>query len=75
LEGLECHYPEHTPEQTERYLGLAREHGLVVTGGTDYHGPRSPHDADLGSLPVPPEAVEQLKERVRAVRRRGRRQA
>jgi len=75
LEGLECHYPEHTPEQTERYLGLAREHGLVVTGGTDYHGPRSPHDTDLGSLPVPPEAVEQLKERVRAVRRRGRRQA
>ena len=75
LEGLECHYPEHTPEQTERYLGLAREHGLVVTGGTDYHGPRSPHDADLGSLPVPPEAVEQLKERVRGVRRRGRRQA
>lgn len=75
LEGLECYYPEHTPEQTERYLGLAREHGLVVTGGTDYHGPRSPHDADLGSLPVPPEAVEQLKERVRAVRRRGRRQA
>lgn len=75
LEGLECYYPEHTPEQTERYLGLAREHGLVVTGGTDYHGPRSPHDADLGSLPVPPEAVEQLKERVRGVRRRGRRQA
>lgn len=75
LEGLECYYPEHTPEQTDRYLGLAREHGLVVTGGTDYHGPRSPHDADLGSLPVPPEAVEQLKERVRGVRRRGRRQA
>ena len=42
LEGLECYYPEHTPEQTERYLGLAREHGLVVTGGTDYHGPLAP---------------------------------
>lgn len=69
LEGLECYYPEHTPEQTRRYLELARRHDLVVTGGSDYHGPRSPHKAELGSVPVPEAAALELKERWRRLRR------
>lgn len=63
LEGLECYYPEHTPQQTEHYAALAREHDLVVTGGTDFHGPGSPHKTQLGSVPVPPSAVRELAER------------
>jgi predicted metal-dependent phosphoesterase TrpH len=39
LAGLEVHYPEHTPELTERYASLASRLGLMVTGGTDFHGP------------------------------------
>ncbi|MFI5272095.1 MAG: PHP domain-containing protein [Ktedonobacterales bacterium] len=40
LDGLEAYYPLHTPEQTAAYLALARERGLLVSAGSDSHGPR-----------------------------------
>jgi 3',5'-nucleoside bisphosphate phosphatase len=39
LAGLEVYYPDHTPEKTAHYENLASRLGLMVTGGTDYHGP------------------------------------
>ena len=39
LMGIECWYHEHSTSQTAKYLGLCRQHGLVATGGSDYHGP------------------------------------
>jgi predicted metal-dependent phosphoesterase TrpH len=38
--GLEADHPDHTPEQRERYRGMARSLGLVPTGGSDCHGVR-----------------------------------
>jgi predicted metal-dependent phosphoesterase TrpH len=38
LGGIEGYYPEHTPGQTIDLLRLARRRGLIVTGGSDYHG-------------------------------------
>lgn len=38
LKGIEIFYPDHTKAQKKLYAGIAREFGLVVTGGTDYHG-------------------------------------
>jgi 3',5'-nucleoside bisphosphate phosphatase len=42
LAGLEAYHSEHDPREQERYALLARELGLLVTGGSDYHGPRAP---------------------------------
>ncbi|MFO7637633.1 MAG: PHP domain-containing protein [Clostridia bacterium] len=38
LKGLEAYHSDHTKADTRRYLGLAKRHGLLVTGGSDYHG-------------------------------------
>ncbi len=38
LKGVEVYYPDHTPEQTACYASLASRLGLLVTGGTDFHG-------------------------------------
>ena len=38
LNGIEVHYPSHTPEMVAIYLKLAAKYQLVVTGGSDYHG-------------------------------------
>ncbi|MFN3648405.1 MAG: PHP domain-containing protein [Armatimonadota bacterium] len=38
LDGLECYYSQHSEEETERFLRVARELSLVVTGGSDFHG-------------------------------------
>jgi predicted metal-dependent phosphoesterase TrpH len=36
--GLECHHPSHTRAATRTLVGLAQDHGLCITAGSDYHG-------------------------------------
>lgn len=61
LQGIECYYHEHTPVQTATYLQLCKEHNLVATGGSDYHGPHLGRTNHLGSPSVPLAAFETLK--------------
>ena len=42
IDGLEAYYPVHTPAQTAIYLEYARRHGLLVSAGSDSHGPDKP---------------------------------
>lgn len=42
LGGIEVYYPEHSPRQTALYRSTAERFGLVMTGGTDYHGDIKP---------------------------------
>ena len=62
LAGIECFYGAHSPTWTAHCLALAREYGLVPTGGSDFHG-RSEHGADLGAVFVPPETIDLLEAR------------
>ncbi len=55
LGGLEAYHTHHTDAQTRRFLELADELRLLVTGGTDSHGPRGPSPVEMGSVPVPDE--------------------
>jgi 3',5'-nucleoside bisphosphate phosphatase len=41
-------------------LSLAEQHGLIATGGSDYHGP-GVHPTPLGGHYVPPEASALLR--------------
>jgi predicted metal-dependent phosphoesterase TrpH len=68
LLGLECYYGQYDNETVARLLALARQHDLIATGGSDYHGPNM-HPTPLGGRWVPPEAAERLhvaSERLRA---------
>jgi predicted metal-dependent phosphoesterase TrpH len=67
LDALEVYHPDHTPEDTARYLALSRAHGLLVTGGSDYHGEGSGRTAGLGAVTLPAEAFAALDARARAV--------
>lgn len=62
LDGVECYYAEHSPEQTSQFLALCRRLGLVPTGGSDFHGPRV-RAATLGQPSVPWEAWDALRRR------------
>jgi hypothetical protein len=60
LDGIEVYYPEHTPAQIAHYAALARRYGLLMTGGTDFHGGEvSPRG--LGSQFVPDDIVPPLR--------------
>lgn len=38
LDGIEVYYPEHSEGQMKVYRTLAKKHGLLLTGGSDFHG-------------------------------------
>lgn len=67
LDGIEAYYSQHTPAQTARYLALAQRLGLLVTGGSDFHGMPKPH-VPLGIVfeghPAPQSVLEALRARV-----------
>ena len=64
LDGLEVHYSTHSRSQTANYLEMAQRLGLLVTGGSDYHGVTKP-DIEVGygrgDLRVNPRLLEPLK--------------
>lgn len=65
LDGVEVHYSSHTPRQTREYLSLAKTLGLLVTGGSDFHGITKPEvDVGIGrgTLHVPDTLLPKLKE-------------
>jgi predicted metal-dependent phosphoesterase TrpH len=60
LMGIETYYAEHSATQTAHYKDLCRAHGLIATGGSDYHGERSGRTNPLGHPPVPMSVFEEL---------------
>lgn len=61
IRGLEVYYPEHTNTMRNKYIRMCREHKLLMTGGSDYHGKAKP-EITLGAFKVPYELVESLRE-------------
>ena len=64
LAGIEAYYTTHDPGQTIDYLRLAKRQGLLVSGGSDYHGIQARPDIELGTgtgmLQVPNTLLEPL---------------
>jgi predicted metal-dependent phosphoesterase TrpH len=63
LDALEAYHSKHTPDDTERYLGLAERHGLAVSGGSDYHGDPSHDVVGPGGVSLPRERFQALTDR------------
>lgn len=65
LDGVEVHYSTHTPRQTREYLSLTKQLGLLVTGGSDFHGLTKP-DIEVGigrgTLNIPGSLLPKMKD-------------
>jgi predicted metal-dependent phosphoesterase TrpH len=65
LNAIETYHSDHSPEQTALYLQLAKQHGLLVTGGSDFHGAAKPEirlgTGRGGNLEVPDDLVDRLR--------------
>ncbi|MFI5177251.1 MAG: PHP domain-containing protein [Vicinamibacterales bacterium] len=66
LEAIEVYHPDHNDESVARYRALAEAEGLVVTGGSDYHGPGSGREGGLGRIGLPPDDYARLVDRAAA---------
>ncbi len=61
LVGLEVYYTGYTPDEIHFLLDLAAQYGLLVTGGSDFHGGGVLPANELGGVSVPWAVVERLR--------------
>ena len=52
IEGIEAFYPQHDEADTARYLSMAEEFGLLVSGGSDFHGYPTRYPSELGVFTI-----------------------
>jgi hypothetical protein len=70
LDFLEVVHPEHSAGETRDYRALAKQKGLIATGGSDCHGCRINGKLALGRYTVASSVIERLRERSEQVRAR-----
>ena len=77
LDAIEVYHSDHRPEDVQQYRGLAQRLGVLVTGGSDFHGedPQAPVErsrarrSTLGVVMLPPDDFSALESRAAKVRR------
>ena len=62
LDGLEVYYGDYTPAQVAELREVARRHGLIATGGSDFHGIEVLPQYVLGGTSIPSSVVPALEE-------------
>ena len=67
LRGLEVYHTDHKPHVSKRYEAMANDLGLLITGGSDCHGMGKGRIL-MGTIRVPYEVVEKLKEEADRIR-------
>ena len=63
IDGIEVYHPRNTEEDMETMMQLAARHGLIITGGSDYHARTTKRTNIIGSCTAPEETVRLLLER------------
>jgi hypothetical protein len=72
--GIEAWHPNHTVKQAHGFERLARDLGMVFTGGSDFHGEHIPQrrlGLSAGGRPVPDEVLAALPDADASLRRAG----
>lgn len=61
LRGIEAYHRSHGLPLIKKYLKMAAAKGMLVTGGSDCHGPYEDYPPSIGTLKVPIQVVQNLK--------------
>ncbi len=66
LMGIEVYHPCHTPKERKHLEELCTQYGLLITGGSDYHGPspdgKSANRTTLNMLHLPLSLLDPIKQ-------------
>ncbi|MCL4395993.1 MAG: PHP domain-containing protein [Chloroflexi bacterium] len=69
LLGLEVYYGAYSDVERAELARLAKQYGLIATGGSDFHGlDKMKRLTGLGEPPVPPKALERLREKAESIK-------
>lgn len=64
LDGIEGYYNEYTPEMQDKFQSMAKELGLKISGGTDFHAKMKPHieiGIGQGDMKIPYSVLENIR--------------
>ena len=64
LDGIEGYYTEYDDDMQKKYIDMAKELNLAISGGTDFHAKSKPHIAigrGLGNMKIPYSVLEGIK--------------
>lgn len=72
LMGIEVYHPCHTPKERKHLEKLCTQYGLLMTGGSDYHGPtpdgKSTNRTTLNMLHLPLSLLDPIKQAAQTLR-------
>ncbi len=68
IKGIEAHHRYERPGRALDFLALAARRGLLVTGGSDYHGDDNPRNGTFGEHLTPPDQWAEIERRLAALR-------
>lgn len=74
LMGIEVYHPTHSPSQIRKLEEYCQTHNLLMTGGSDYHGPKrekNPDFRDLNELDLPLALLEPIKVAAATLKEKG----
>ena len=60
VDGIEQHHPDNGPEVVAYVQAITSAHGLIATGGSDFHRPQPDGSLRLGTINPPADAVNRL---------------
>ena len=68
LVGIEAHHPTHAPALRDSLTELAKDMGIIATGGSDYHGTGKTGysvGTGKGDLKIPEDAFERIQQAIK----------
>jgi predicted metal-dependent phosphoesterase TrpH len=60
MDGVEVFHSDHNERDVALLMSIAKERNLLITGGTDSHGPHSDRPISIGALDIPSWVGEQV---------------
>ncbi len=63
LGGVEVWHPSTMEDDLPTYMEIAQRNGLIMTGGTDFHGMYTQTPRAMGTCTTPQEQLDELKKR------------
>jgi predicted metal-dependent phosphoesterase TrpH len=67
LDAIEVYHSDHPPEAQQKYLEMARRLGVLISGGSDFHGEETRRNL-LGQITLPADAFAALESRSSSIR-------
>ncbi|WP_018249000.1 PHP domain-containing protein [Orenia marismortui] len=62
IEGIEVYHTEQDDKDSKRYLEFAQKNSLLITGGSDCHGPRRKGEVLIGKIKASYDILESLRQ-------------